>query len=96
VQPEATTTTQPPAKKEYDSCMIQIRLSDGNTIKATFKPTDPVRSVHEHIGLLLGNKAFKLVTNYPKKVFSPRDSEMDMTTLQQIGFVPTGSFMVVG
>jgi len=92
--PAEATMTEPAAKKEYTDALIQFRLPDGNSIKANFKPTDPVRTAHSHIAMLLGNSNFSLVTTFPKKVFSPRDSAMDKTTLAQAECVPTGTFVV--
>lgn len=98
--PAPTTTTAPPAstqptaKKEYTETAIQIRLPDGNTIKASFKPTDPIRTVHNHIALLTGSSNFSLATTFPRKVYSTKDSVMDTTTLAQAECVPTGTFVV--
>jgi len=86
--PTTTTTT------EYTEAMIQVRLPDGNAIKATFKPTDPIRTVHSHIAMLTGSSNFALSTNFPKKVYSPKDSLMDTTTLKQAEQVPSGTFIV--
>jgi hypothetical protein len=89
-QPTTTTTT----KKEYTESLIQLRLPDGNVIKATFKPSDPLRSVHNHVALLLGSSNYNLVSNFPKKVWGHKDSALDTTTLQQADCVPTGTFVV--
>jgi len=89
-----STEIVPPQKKEYFEALIQIRFKDGNTIKATFKPTDPVRTVFDHVALLLNSQNFSLMTNFPKKVFSPKDSSMDFTTLAQAELVPTGTFII--
>src|SRR4051812_23666545 len=89
-EPQTSTTTapapaQPTAKKEYTETAIQIRLPDGNIIKATFKPTDPIRTVHNHIALLTGSSNFALATTFPRKVYSAKDTTMDTTTLAQAG-----------
>jgi len=81
-------------KREYNDALIQIRFKDGNSIKATFKPTDNVRIVHNHITLLTGNSNFNLMTTFPRKVFSPKDSSLDTTTLAEAGLVPTGTFII--
>lgn len=91
--PTTTTTTSIPVTNYTDS-MIQVRLPDGNTIKATFKATDPVRTVHNHIALLTGNENFSLSTTFPRKVYSPKDSVIDTTTLKQAELVPSGTFIV--
>jgi len=83
----------PSVQKEYTDCAIQVRLPDTTLVKANFKPTDPVRSVHQHISLLTGNNNFSLRTQFPTKVYSPKDSSLDTTTLQQAGCVPNGTFI---
>jgi len=95
--PATTSTPTPaptPAKKEYTECAVQIRFPDGNVIKATFKPTDPIRTVHNHVSLLTGSERFSLLTTFPKKIYSPREAIIDSTTLQQAEMVPTGTFVV--
>jgi len=93
-------TTPPPTetlvtpKKDYNQTVIQIRLQDGNTIKASFLPTDPIRTVHTHISLLLNHENFSLMTTFPKKIYSPRDVVMDSMTLKQAELVPSGTFVV--
>lgn len=80
-------------RKEYDEALIQIRLPDGNTFKATFKPNDPIRAVHSHIAFLTGNENFSLMTTFPKKIYSPRDSSID-TTLAEAELVPRGTLVI--
>eukprot|EP01114_Cavostelium_apophysatum_P005589 TRINITY_DN1677_c0_g2_i2.p2 TRINITY_DN1677_c0_g2~~TRINITY_DN1677_c0_g2_i2.p2 ORF type:complete len:222 (-),score=93.42 TRINITY_DN1677_c0_g2_i2:31-696(-) len=83
-----------PTKKEYTECAIQIRMPDGNSIKASFKPTDTVRTVHDHVALLTGSERFALTTTFPRKVYSPKDNAMNTTTLAQAELVPNGTFVV--
>jgi len=92
--PQVVQEAAPVAKKEYTEALIQVRLKDNTVIKATFKPTDPIRTVHNHIELLTGSPNFSLATTFPRKVYSPRDSSMDTTTLAQAELVPTGTFIV--
>jgi FKBP-type peptidyl-prolyl cis-trans isomerase len=103
VAPTSTTTTTAPVTAptpsapvvtNYTDTMIQVKLPDGNSIKATFKATDPVRTVHNHIALLTGTEQFSLITTFPRKVYSPRDSAIDTTTLKQAEVVPSGTFIV--
>jgi len=84
----------PSIKKQYDEALIQIRFKDGNSIKATFKPTDPIRTVFGHVALLLGTDNFSLMTTFPRKVYSSKDSSLDSITLNQAELVPTGTFIV--
>jgi len=92
VQVPSSKPAEPP--KTYDQALIQLRLPDGNSLKATFNPSDPVRAVFNHISLLLGDEKFSLMTTFPRKTFSPRDTLMDTTTLKQAECVPTGTFIV--
>jgi len=95
VAPVAVVTpTEPTAKKEYTESLIQLRFPDGNIIKATFKPTDTVRTVHDHVSLLLNSSKYNLVSNFPKKVWAYNDKTMESTTLQAADCVPTGTFIV--
>jgi len=93
-QLQPSVPAQPVAKKEYTEALIQIRFKDGNTIKATFKPTDPIRTVFGHVALLLGTQNFSLATTFPRKVYKSTDASLDTTTLQQAELVPTGTFIV--
>eukprot|EP01115_Flamella_aegyptia_P013722 TRINITY_DN74655_c0_g1_i2.p2 TRINITY_DN74655_c0_g1~~TRINITY_DN74655_c0_g1_i2.p2 ORF type:complete len:78 (-),score=9.70 TRINITY_DN74655_c0_g1_i2:69-302(-) len=74
--------------------MIQIRLPDGNNIKATFKATDPVRTVFNHMSLLMGTQNFTLSTTFPRKVYSLKDSSIDTVSLKQAELVPSGTFIL--
>jgi len=80
-------------KKEYTEALIQFRTPDGVLLKATFKPTDTIRTVHGHISLLLGNDRVTLSTTYPRKTYSPNGPEMN-ETLAQAQCVPSGTFVV--
>ena len=80
--PSALSTSQP-AKKEYTEATIQIRLADGSTVKAQFKPQDPLRTVWNHVSLLTDSSNFALSTTFPRKVYT--GSALDTTTLQQAG-----------
>jgi len=88
-------TPEPQSKKEYTETMIQIRFPDGNIIKASFKATDPIRTVHQHAALLLGNDRFSLTTTFPRKVYSYSDPNgLDSITLKQAELVPTGTVII--
>jgi len=65
------------------TCTIQVRMPAG-PIKGHFKPNDTLRTVHQYVGLHLDPPSeFKLVSSFPKKVFSELD-----TTMQQADLVP--------
>lgn len=96
VQPQVPTPVipqSPPEKKEYTETAIQFRLPDGNVIKASFKPTDPIRTAHTHIAMLIGTDNFSLMTTFPRKVYSTHDANIE-TTLAQAELVPSGTFLV--
>jgi len=90
---QAPPTSAPITDSKHTSTAIQVRMPDGNIIKASFKPTDTIRSVHAHVAMLTQNSKFSLMTNFPRKVYSPSDASMD-TTLQQAELVPTGTLIV--
>ncbi|CAI8049983.1 UBX domain-containing protein 1 [Geodia barretti] len=81
-------TTAPQAKKEYDSCRLQIRLMGGGAMTHTFRPSDTLVDVNQHILLNQDgpNQPFLLMTNFPKKIFSPADMRK---TLKELGLVPS-------
>jgi len=87
-------TVEVPQKKEYTETLIQIRFKDGNSIKATFKPTDPIRTVFNHVALLLGESNFSLVTTFPRRTYAARDTTLDSMNLSQAELVPSGTFIV--
>ena len=87
--PTTTTTTV----TEYTETTIQVRLPDGNVIKASFKPTDPIRTVHDHMALLTNTPNFTLSTTFPRKVYSPKDNSIDTITLKQAELVPSGTLI---
>ncbi|PRP88338.1 hypothetical protein PROFUN_03252 [Planoprotostelium fungivorum] len=98
-QPAAAPATAPVAtgaKKEYEHAFIQLRLPDGGVIKAKFNPQDTVRSVHDHVVMLLGVNAnsVSLLSNFPKKVYSNTEGDIDSTTLVKAELVPTGTLIV--
>jgi len=94
VQPVAT-PAQPPVSREYDSCTIQVRLTNGTTLTKDFKPTDTLRAVHTWVGQDRTDTHrgfFALSTAYPRKDYS--GSALDSTTLKAADLVPRGSLMV--
>jgi len=92
-----TTTTQPQqpqaqstAKKnpaEYDQCIIQVRLTNGQRLEGTFKPTDTLDKVFEYIqkNRTDGSAHFVLTMSYPRKTFS---AEVGKMTLLEADLVP--------
>lgn len=89
------TSTTSPQKKDYDSCRIQFRLSNGQTVNSTFKADDTLQSVHLYIaehrtdGSL---EPFTLGTTFPRKTFQSEDM---LKSLKELKLVPS-SVLVLG
>jgi len=91
----AAPPAQPAVAKEYDTCTIQVRLTNGSTLTKDFKPTDTLRTVHTWVGQDRTDNHrgfFALSTAYPRKDYS--GSALDSTTLKAADLVPRGSLMV--
>jgi len=84
---------KPTVAKEYDDCQLQIRLTNGQVLKATFKPSETIGSVVNYIekNRTDGNNPFTVMTTFPRKVFSPQDMNI---TLVDAGLVPRGVLVV--
>jgi len=86
-----TISTQP---KEYLETKIQIRQLDGKPIVQTFKVKETLAAVRLHVQLTRSDKPGmvpKLMTNFPKKVFSDDDYD---TPLEKLGLVPSSSLII--
>lgn len=80
------------SKKEYTTCRIQFRLSDGQTTQATFQATDLLEKVHSHISGHVGTElSCQLSTAFPRQVFD--DTHMGKT-LADLKLVPSASLIV--
>jgi len=91
--PTSTTTSPSTEQKQYEQTFIQVRMPNAETLKIKFEPTDTVQAVYSHMAMLLGNQNFALLTNFPKKSYSPRDNNLN-ATLKDEGLVPTGTFIL--
>lgn len=96
--------------RQYDECNLQVRLTDGSTIRQTFKATDRFEKVFEWVQPNLQSRPFVLVQNYPKKDYTESDNyktlnELGKTSTKfeffnetrftfRLGLVPSGSLMV--
>ena len=90
----SSTTPAPVEKKEYTECEIQVRMTNGQVLKANFKPSDTIQTVRDYVNKNRsdGSSVFKLMTNFPKKVY---ESLADMRkTLSEEGLVPRGSLIM--
>jgi len=89
----APATQAPSQQKSYNEAQVQMRLTDGSTIKATFLPTDTLHQVFAYVetNRTDGRGAFSLMTTFPRKVYTKSDANV---TLQEAGLVPNGTLVV--
>ncbi|KAM8940465.1 UBX domain-containing protein 1 isoform 2-T2 [Pelodytes ibericus] len=87
-------TQEPPNKKEYDQCRIQVRLLDGSALSQTFRAREQLAAVRLYVELNWpGGVAgpFNLLTSFPRRVFTEDDMEKP---LQELGLVPSAVLIV--
>jgi len=93
-QPQAQPAqpAQPAQTKTYTEAVVQVRLTDGSTMKGSFLPTDTMAKVFSHVeaNRTDGRGAFFLMTTFPRKVYNKGDS----TTLTDAGLVPNGTLVL--
>ncbi|XP_046343437.1 UBX domain-containing protein 1-like [Haliotis rufescens] len=92
--PASTQTTgAAAAPKEYDTCRLQIRLTNGQVLTQSFKAKEPLAAVRLYIEMNRsdGTGPFSLLTSFPRKVFSSEDMEKPLDTL---GLVPSAVLIV--
>ncbi|CAD5113694.1 DgyrCDS2854 [Dimorphilus gyrociliatus] len=84
---------EPPEKKEYAECRLQIRLTNGSALTHTFKATESLAAVRlfVEINRTDGEGPFSLMTTFPKKVFTDEDMEKPLT---QLGLIPSAVLIV--
>jgi len=89
----APVTVAPAITKEYNECTLQIRLTNGKTIKQIFKSSDKMRQVFEFVERERsdGVGPFNLMSSFPKKVFD--HSNLD-TQLSETDLVPRGQLIL--
>jgi hypothetical protein len=79
-KPQHVAAPQP--TRQYDECNIQVRLSDGSTIRQTFKSADRFEKVIDWINQTQqSQQPFILVQNYPKKEFNENDNYKSLNEL---------------
>jgi len=93
-QTPPTVVAQPAQQKTYNEAQVQVRLTDGTTIKASFLPTDTLKQVFVYVETHRtdGRGAFSLMTTFPRKVYTK--NENGNVTLQDAGLVPNGTLVV--
>uniref|UniRef100_A0A0F7Z398 UBX domain-containing protein 1 n=1 Tax=Crotalus adamanteus TaxID=8729 RepID=A0A0F7Z398_CROAD len=85
---------EPPVKREYDQCKIQVRLLDGTSLTHTFKAREQLAAVRLYVELNRqdgGEDPFHLLTSFPRRVFTEDDMEKP---LQELGLVPSAVLIV--
>ncbi|XP_056383469.1 UBX domain-containing protein 1 isoform X2 [Hyla sarda] len=85
---------EPPTKKEYDQCRIQVRLLDGTALSQTFRAREQLAAVRLYVELNWPGGAeepFNLLTSFPRHVFTEEDMEKP---LQELGLVPSAVLIV--
>lgn len=86
-QPPAAQAQPPPVaapKRNYDEAKIQIRLQDGKKLEQIFKAKEPLSAVRVFVQMnrpTQDTTPIKLMTTFPKKVFSEEDYEKPLDTL---------------
>merc|ERR1711935_797500 len=74
--------TPAPPKRNYDETKIQVRLHDGKKLEQTFKSKEPLSAVRVFVQLQNpGLNPIKLMTTFPRKVFSEEDYEKPLEVL---------------
>ncbi|KAM4723077.1 UBX domain-containing protein 1 [Rhinophrynus dorsalis] len=85
---------EPPSKKEYDQCRIQVRLLDGSALSQTFRAREQLAAVRLYVELNWPggpDGPFNLLTSFPRRVFTEDDMEKP---LQELGLVPSAVLIV--
>jgi len=95
-QPAAAAAPAPAqtVKKDYTEARLQVRLPAGQPLVHTFGAKEPLSAVRLYIEMNRsdgGAGPFRLMTNFPKKVFNDEDYE---NTLENLGLVPSAVLMV--
>uniref|UniRef100_G1DGA3 UBX domain-containing protein 1 n=1 Tax=Capra hircus TaxID=9925 RepID=G1DGA3_CAPHI len=88
---------EPPAKREYDQCRVQVRQPDGTSLTQTFRAREQPAAgrlyVELHPGEALGGgqDPVQLISGFPQRAFSEADMERP---LQELGLVPSAVLLV--
>ncbi|KAJ0175810.1 hypothetical protein K1T71_008969 [Dendrolimus kikuchii] len=101
-QPEPTPVAPPPVinpnpapKANYDQARIQLRLPDGQALAHTFGAKEQLAAVRLYLQMhaqeFAQQENFKLMTTYPKKIFTSEDYDKPLETL---GLVPSAVIIV--
>jgi len=63
---------KPTSTSSQTESLVQIKLPDGSSTQATFRTTDSLQAVADHVSALIGVPAphLTLMTTYPRKSFT--------------------------
>lgn len=92
--PLAAAAVTPAPKKDYNDARLQIRQSNGQPLVHTFGSKEPLSAVRLYVQMNRtdgGVGEVKLMTNFPKKVFSDDDYD---NTLENLGLTPSAVLIV--
>ncbi|KAG2394258.1 hypothetical protein C9374_004022 [Naegleria lovaniensis] len=88
---ESSSSTTAPAQPQESA--IRVRLLDGTTITAKFKPTDTIKAVHAHIASLIKDSHFSFnCPGVPPKTYSLTSANINKT-LDEEGLHPRGQLI---
>lgn len=93
-KPAPVAAAVPAARKDYNECRIQIRQPSGQPMVHTFGVKEQLAAVRLYVqeNRTDGETGpVKLMTSFPKKVFSDEDYE---NTLENLGLVPSAVLIV--
>eukprot|EP00073_Rattus_norvegicus_P004308 NP_001030001.1 UBX domain-containing protein 1 [Rattus norvegicus] len=88
---------EPPTKREYDQCRIQVRLPDGTSLTLSFRAREQLAAVRLYVELHRGEEPgqdqdpVQLLSGFPRRAFSEADMERP---LQELGLVPSAVLVV--
>lgn len=84
---------QPQQQKTYTEVKLQIRLIDGKILTQDFGIKEPLSAVRLYVEMNRtdGDGPFKLMTSFPRKVFSPEDYDKP---LESLGLAPAATLFV--
>ncbi|CAG9119543.1 unnamed protein product [Plutella xylostella] len=93
--PVPVTNPNPAPKVSYDQARIQLRLPDGRTLTQTFGAKEQLAAVKLFLQMNAAEYtqegSFKLMTSFPKKIFTADDFEKP---LELLGLVPSAVIIV--
>ena len=82
-----------PGEAEEGVCVVMVRLPCGTRRQRRFRESDVVGALYHYVDSLEENTAgaYKLVTNFPRRVFGQEDKEL---TLKEAGLAPQAALFL--